>query len=104
MPMLVPTQLWRLLKIKQVEQKISLQSVLLGGTMIPNDLVDVVKQHGIRCWLGYGMTETASTVCAKPADSNVVVGLPLTGKSLRLFNNEIHIQADSMALGYWWQE
>lgn len=100
---LVPTQLWRLLKIKEVEQKFSLQNVLLGGAMIPHELVTTAKQHGIRCWLGYGMTETASTVCAKQADSTLGVGLPLIGKSLRLVNNEIHIQADSLALGYWWQ-
>jgi o-succinylbenzoate---CoA ligase len=100
---LVPTQLWRLLQIKNVEQKASLQNVLLGGAMIPHELVAAAKQHGIRCWLGYGMTETASTVCAKPADSGKGVGLPLTGKSLRLVNSEIHIQADSLALGYWWQ-
>ncbi|WP_342462747.1 AMP-binding protein [Arsenophonus apicola] len=32
---LVPTQLWRLLQITNVEQKASLQNVLLGGAMIP---------------------------------------------------------------------
>lgn len=71
--------------------------------MIPHELVAAAKQHGIRCWLGYGMTETASTVCAKQADSGIGIGLPLTGKSLRLVNSEIYIQADSLALGYWWQ-
>lgn len=100
---LVPTQLWRLLQIKNIEQKASLQNVLLGGAMIPHELVAAAKQHGIRCWLGYGMTETASTVCAKQADSGIGIGLPLTGKSLRLVNSEIYIQADSLALGYWWQ-
>ncbi len=50
--------------------------------MIPHELVTTAKQHGIRCWLGYGMTETASTVCAKQADSTLGVGLPLIGKSL----------------------
>ncbi|SPP31450.1 2-succinylbenzoate--CoA ligase [Arsenophonus endosymbiont of Aleurodicus floccissimus] len=100
---LVPIQLWCLLKIKEVEQKFSLQNVLLGGAMIPDELVTTAKQHGIRCWLGYGMTETASTVCAKQADSTLGIGLPLIGQSVRLVNNEIHIQADSLALGYWWQ-
>ncbi|MFP3029522.1 MAG: o-succinylbenzoate--CoA ligase [Arsenophonus sp.] len=99
---LVPTQLFRLLKTKNIEQKTSLQNVLLGGDMIPHELVAMAKQHGICCWLGYGMTETASTVCAKKADSSLGVGLPLISKSLCLLNGEIHIQADTMALGYWW--
>ncbi|MFP3013243.1 MAG: AMP-binding protein [Arsenophonus sp. NC-QC1-MAG3] len=98
---LVPTQLWRLLKIKNVEQKISLQNVLLGGEMIPDELVVAAKQRGITCWLDYGMTETAFTVCAKQADSSPGVCLPLISKSLCLVNNEIHIQADSLASGYW---
>ncbi|MGP1959438.1 MAG: o-succinylbenzoate--CoA ligase [Arsenophonus sp. NC-TX2-MAG3] len=98
---LVPTQLWRLLKIKNVEQKISLKNILLGGEMISEELVVAAKQRGISCWLGYGMTETASTICAKQADSSPGVGLPLINKSLCLVNNEIHIQADSLALGYW---
>ncbi|MEG3387560.1 hypothetical protein V5H41_29665, partial [Salmonella enterica] len=33
-----------------------------------------------RCWCGYGLTEFASTVCAKEADGSDDVGAPLPGK------------------------
>ncbi len=46
------------------------------------------------------MTEMASTVCAKRADGKKV-SLPLKGKQVRLVDDEIQIQSDSQALGYW---
>ncbi|MGP1924148.1 MAG: hypothetical protein ACTS73_04360 [Arsenophonus sp. NEOnobi-MAG3] len=71
--------------------------------MIQHELVARAKQHGICCCLDYGMTETVSTVCAKQADTSLGVGLSLISKYLRLLNSEIHIQVDTLALGYWWQ-
>lgn len=97
---LVPTQLWRLLNDKSVTN-IALKAVLLGGASIPSTLTDLAQQHGIACWSGYGMTEMASTVCAKRADGKKGVGLPLKGKQVRLVDDEIQIQSDSQALGYW---
>lgn len=54
---LMQTQLWRLLR-----------SILLGGAAIATDLMQRVEAAGIRCFCGYGMTESASTVSAKRAD------------------------------------
>lgn len=97
---LVPTQLWRLLNDEPVAP-ITLKAVLLGGASIPTTLTDLAQQHGIACWNGYGMTEMASTVCAKRADGKKGVGLPLTGKRIRIVDDEIQIQSNSQALGYW---
>ncbi len=97
---LVPTQLWRLLEQQQL-QDCSLTDVLLGGAMIPTELTDLAEAQGIRCWSGYGMTEMASTVCAKRADGKAGVGLPLAGKKIRLQHQEVQISSDSQALGYW---
>ncbi len=36
--------------------------------MIPTTLTDLAESRGIACWSGYGMTEMASTVCAKRAN------------------------------------
>ncbi|EKT55598.1 O-succinylbenzoic acid--CoA ligase [Providencia sneebia DSM 19967] len=76
---LVPTQLWRLLN-QPDESTLTLKQVLLGGAMIPTSLTDLATSRGIECWSGYGMTEMASTVCAKRADGQKGVGLPLKGK------------------------
>ncbi|MDC9588234.1 o-succinylbenzoate--CoA ligase [Xenorhabdus sp. XENO-10] len=97
---LVPTQLWRLLE-QSHEYPLMLKEVLLGGTMIPTSLVVRAEELGIRCWCGYGLTEMASTVCAKRADGLPGVGHPLPGKSVRLVDEEIQIRADSIASGYW---
>ncbi|TQI81373.1 2-succinylbenzoyl-CoA synthetase [Serratia fonticola] len=98
---LVPTQLWRLLSEPMVEH--ALKEVLLGGAMIPVSLTQQAEAMGIRCWCGYGLTELASTVCAKRADELPGVGLPLPGREIRLVDQEVWIRSNSLALGYWHQ-
>ncbi|PHM75084.1 o-succinylbenzoate--CoA ligase [Xenorhabdus kozodoii] len=97
---LVPTQLWRLLA-QPHNSPLTLKEVLLGGAIIPTSLTQRAEALGIRCWCGYGLTEMASTVCAKRADGLPGVGHPLPGKSIRLVDEEIQIRADSIASGYW---
>jgi O-succinylbenzoic acid--CoA ligase len=96
---LVPTQLWRLLT--QPLATLTLKKVLLGGAMIPVELTEQAEALGISCWCGYGLTELASTVCAKRADARPGVGLPLAGREIKLVNEEIWIRAQSLARGYW---
>lgn len=96
---LVPTQLWRLLQKPVLPAK--LKDVLLGGAHIPQDLTERAERAGIRCWCGYGMTEAASTVTAKRADSTSGVGKALAGKEVRLMENEVQIRSRSLADGYW---
>ncbi|CAM3700514.1 o-succinylbenzoate--CoA ligase [Rouxiella silvae] len=98
---LVPTQLWRLLESSA--SAAGLCDVLLGGADIPPALIQRAERVGIRCWCGYGMTETASTVTAKRADDLPGVGNPLKGREVRIVNQEIQLRATSMALGYWLQ-
>lgn len=95
---LVPTQLWRLLS---GDAEVSLKAVLLGGAAIPVALTEQAYKRGIRCWCGYGLTEFASTVCAKEADGLADVGQPLPGRELRIVDGEVWLRANSMAAGYW---
>lgn len=95
---LVPTQLWRLL-VNQTP--VALKAVLLGGAAIPVALTEQARAQGIRCWCGYGLTEFASTVCAKEADGLADVGMPLPGREVRIVNDEVWLRAASMAEGYW---
>jgi O-succinylbenzoic acid--CoA ligase len=98
---LVPTQLWRLLN--QSRLPASLTDVLLGGAEIPLELTQRAERAGVRCWCGYGMTETASTVTAKRADGAAGVGEPLAGREVRIVEDEILIRSESLAAGYWRQ-
>lgn len=96
---LVPTQLYRLLE--EPFEKLILKEVLLGGAMIPVDLVRRAEDAGIACWCGYGLTEMASTVCAKRADALPGVGNALPGREVKIVNDEILLRGAGMALGYW---
>ncbi len=96
---LVPTQLWRLLA--QDSLPASLKAVLLGGAAIPLELTQQAEARGIRCWCGYGMTEMASTVCAKRADGRAGVGLPLLAREICVREGEILLRGESLAAGYW---
>lgn len=95
---LVPTQLWRLLVNKTA---VTLKAVLLGGAAIPVELTEQAREQRIRCWCGYGLTEFASTVCAKEADGLADVGSPLAGREVRIVGGEVWLRAASMAQGYW---
>lgn len=95
---LVPTQLWRLLNDNA---PLSLKAVLLGGAAIPVELTEQARERGIRCWCGYGLTEFASTVCAKEADGAPDVGYALPGREVKIVGDEVWLRAGSLAAGYW---
>lgn len=99
---LVPTQLQRFLtELTSASIQNKLKRVLLGGAVIPVALTDRAKQANIECWLGYGMTETASTVSAKLADSSAGVGQVLPNRQLRLQDKQIMVQGSVLGLGYY---
>ncbi|ADZ43233.1 TPA: o-succinylbenzoate--CoA ligase [Yersinia enterocolitica] len=98
---LVPTQLWRLLESSG--QLLSLKEVLLGGATIPTALTEQAAARGILCWCGYGLTESASTVCAKRADGLPGVGVALEGRQVKLVEGEVWVKAACLAAGYWQQ-
>ncbi|WP_017222095.1 o-succinylbenzoate--CoA ligase [Moritella dasanensis] len=113
---LVPTQLKRYLneldanvdvdadKDKEQEQStISLKRILLGGAVIPVVLTDKAKSLGIECWSGYGMTEMASTVTAKLADSSAGVGMLLAHRSLTICAKSIKVRGKSLGIGYYYR-
>ncbi|MBU2912181.1 o-succinylbenzoate--CoA ligase [Vibrio splendidus] len=97
---LVATQLHRLLKSKQA---LTLTHVLLGGSHIPEALGLEAQQMGIETWLGYGMTEAASTVTAKPVDSSNTAGFALNHRQLKIEEKRIFIGGDTLASGYYRQ-
>ena len=97
---LVATQLHRLLQSKQA---LTLTHVLLGGSHIPEALGLEAQQMGIETWLGYGMTEAASTVTAKPVDSSNTAGFVLDQRQLKIEEQRIFIGGNTLASGYYYQ-
>ena len=97
---LVATQLHRLLQSKQA---LTLTHVLLGGSHIPEVLGLEAQQMGIETWLGYGMTEAASTVTAKPVDGTKTAGFVLDHRQLKIEDQRIYIGGNTLASGYYYQ-
>ncbi len=97
---LVATQLRRLL---DSECPLSLNHVLLGGSHIPNQLAQEANQRGIKTWLGYGMTEAASTVTAKPVDESNTTGFVLPQRRVKVDDGRIYIAGETLASGYYYQ-
>ncbi|MFA0113099.1 o-succinylbenzoate--CoA ligase [Vibrio sp. 10N.261.46.E11] len=97
---LVATQLQRLLKSKHA---LTLTHVLLGGSHIPEALGLEAQKMGIETWLGYGMTEAASTVTAKPVDSTKTAGFVLDQRQLKIEEQRIFIGGNTLASGYYYQ-
>ena len=83
------------------DSPIALNAVLLGGAAIPVELTQQAREQGVRTFCGYGLTEFASTVCAKEADGEADVGRALPGREVRVVDGEVWLRAQSMASGYW---
>ncbi|WP_217542264.1 o-succinylbenzoate--CoA ligase [Vibrio metschnikovii] len=97
---LVVTQLQRLLAS---QQPLSLSHVLLGGSHIPLTLAQQAAQQGIETWIGYGMTEAASTVTAKPVDETASAGQVLPKRQVKVVDKRIWIAGETLASGYYQQ-
>ncbi|MCE0494675.1 o-succinylbenzoate--CoA ligase [Vibrio salinus] len=97
---LVTTQLQRLL---DSDVSLSLTHVLLGGSDIPVKLSDAASASGIETWVGYGMTEAASTVTAKRANGECGVGAILPNRQFKLEDGRIWIGGKTLASGYYRQ-
>ncbi|AXN29938.1 o-succinylbenzoate--CoA ligase [Vibrio coralliilyticus] len=97
---LVATQLQRLL---DSNTPLELTHVLLGGSHIPVSLSHKAEQQGIETWLGYGMTEAASTVTAKRVDSDYTAGKVLPKRRVKLEGQRIYIGGETLASGYYQQ-
>ena len=99
---LVPTQAWRLLELIEHKDKsaVAIQAILLGGTAIAPELTQKLLACGIQVYVGYGMTEMASTVFAKKCDGKLGVGKPLLGREFRIVDDEIWLRGAGMGRGY----
>lgn len=97
---LVATQLKRLLDDKI---ELSLSHVLLGGSHVDHELALRASEQGIETWLGYGMTEAASTVTAKQIDSVSNAGHLLQNREIKLVGQRIYISGETLASGYFYQ-
>ncbi|WP_439259621.1 o-succinylbenzoate--CoA ligase [Lonepinella sp. BR2930] len=100
---LVPTQALRLFEYvaKNPQTTVQTREILLGGANIPPEIAQKLTALGIKVYVGYGMTEMASTVFAKQCNGETGVGQPLLGRFFQIVNDEIWLKGAGLALGYW---
>ncbi|CAH0526583.1 2-succinylbenzoate--CoA ligase [Vibrio hippocampi] len=94
---LVSTQLKRVL---DGQWKTRLKTVLLGGSQIPKPLLYACKQQGIDTWMGYGLTEMASTVTVKQIGRDISSGTVIAYRQLKIDDQRIYVAGDTLACGY----
>lgn len=68
---LVHTQLWRLLRETESPPPRTLRAVLLGGSAIPEEVLQEGAARGWPLHTSYGLTEMASTVTATPPGASL---------------------------------
>lgn len=95
---LVATQLQRLLDSNTA---LTLTRVLLGGSHISPSLIRQATERDIDAWLGYGLTEAASTVTAKSIDDHYSAGFVLPKRDVKLQGSRILIGGETLASGYY---
>ncbi|MBP7346869.1 MAG: AMP-binding protein [Sediminibacterium sp.] len=66
----VPYQLIAILNEEKGLEKLNkIKKILIGGAAIPSSLLIALKQVTCQCYLGYGMTETASHIALQKIDA-----------------------------------
>jgi O-succinylbenzoic acid--CoA ligase len=103
---LVPTQLQRILNdpdgIKLLRET---KAILVGGSSVPQTLIEQALDHALPLFLSYGSTEMSSQICT----TNVLdrkkglghAGRPLFGREIIISHEgEILVRGDTLALGY----
>ena len=99
---LVSTQLVRLLR-EDVDLA-SLRLALLGGSAFPPALLDAAVSRGLPVVVGYGMTETTSTVTSSslPTDRGELEtsGTALPGREVRVVEGEVWVRGATLFEGY----
>ena len=98
---LVPTQLYRLMQCDF--QTISTQ-LLIGGAPMAQNLYDRAIEKNLRLLLTYGLTEMSSTLflTSRPVWNNQIpyLGLPLPGRQVKIFQDELLVSGASLFAGY----
>ena len=73
--------------------------ILLGGSYIDPNLVEQARLQGASCYVGYAMTEMASTICAKAFDGQHGVGQALASREVTSIDGEVVVRGPMLAKG-----
>ncbi|MCH7504266.1 o-succinylbenzoate--CoA ligase [PVC group bacterium] len=103
---LVSTQLFRLLKINESRKTLSsIKAILIGGSAIPQELLNEAYAKGLPVHVTYGLTEMASQVSTTRAHDSVekllTAGVLLPHRELKISGSgEIFVRGKTLFKGY----
>jgi len=98
---LVATQLWRLLKVENVQLE-SIKACIIGGGPVSSELLDQAQKKQLPCFISYGLSEMSSQVATAKANVKQNCGQALPGRELKLVNkSEVAVRGGTLALGYY---
>ena len=102
---LVATQLYRLLRLPEARALLQqLKAILLGGSAIPEPLLDDAVKAGLRVYLSYGSTEMGSQIATSPDPLQAVSresGAVLPWRVVQLSEEgEILVRGECLFMGY----
>ncbi len=73
--------------------------ILLGGSYLEPSLIEKAQRSGAQCYLGYAMTEMASTITAKAFDPLPGSGRCLQYRELKINHQQIFVRGPMLAKG-----
>ncbi|MBI3315011.1 MAG: o-succinylbenzoate--CoA ligase [Candidatus Omnitrophica bacterium] len=100
---LVPAQLYRMLEDPKHHPVLkSLKCILLGGSVLPQQLIERSLSLGLPVYISYGLTEMSSQVATgKPADAHTPCAKVLPYRQMRIASDgEILVKGETLFKGY----
>jgi O-succinylbenzoic acid--CoA ligase len=98
---IVPTQFGRWLDEFAANDWHSFKAILVGGSPVPQVLIDQGIRRGLPLYLTYGMTETASQVATSPASEALRAGVRvLPEREVRFIDGEICVRGAILLMRY----
>lgn len=78
-------------------------TIIAGGASVPASLTLALKDIGIACYQGYGLTESTNLISGNPEclTNPSSVGIIYPGQEVKIVDNEILVKGDNVFLGYY---
>ena len=104
---LVPTQVERLLALRDLSVPPTLRATLIGGATCSEATLTRARARGLVPLATYGLTEACSQVCTRslvPKGPETGAGCPLSGVEVRIHQGGIEVRGPTLFSGYWSEE
>tara|TARA_B110000116_G_scaffold163533_1_gene141420 strand:+ start:345 stop:1586 length:1242 start_codon:yes stop_codon:yes gene_type:complete len=96
---MVPYMLKKIINENNTAAFKQLKAIIIGGSSIEDELLDLIKKNRIPAYISYGMTETSSGIAGFWANKDVMYS-PHNNVNINVDNNKIFIKSKTVMHGY----